>query len=186
MGRAPERASAVLDLADLLVRVGRPGDAAQLALAVALLSPLHLRASRLEPDQVRFARQLSEELETGLEWPDWDAEDPDGGQLVIPAAKILLYSMMESVLERTKSALESLVPGIDVRCSHDKVGSPRLKEQARGADVIILATSCATHAATGFIQQHASDDCLIGMADGSGSASLLRAAIAKLREQVGG
>ena len=70
---------------------------------------------------------------------------------------------------------------VDVRSSHDHVGTPRLRQQSRTADVIVLATRCATHAATGFIRANAASTALVAEADGSGSASLLRAAIAALR-----
>jgi len=72
-----------------------------------------------------------------------------------------------------------------VRLSHDKVGSPLLRQQARGADVIVLATRCAKHAATGFIRKHASNSALVMEADGSGSASLLRGAVEALRRRAG-
>ena len=74
----------------------------------------------------------------------------------IPATQVLLYSLDERVLERTKTLLGEIAPNADVRLSHDKVGSQSLKQQARGAEVIVMATRCAKHAATGFIRQHAS------------------------------
>ena len=99
--------------------------------------------------------------------------------------QMLLYSLDERVLERTKLLLGDIVPNADVRLSHDKVGSPILRQQARGADVIVLATRCAKHAATGFIRKHASSAALVIEADGSGSASLLRAAVEALRGRAG-
>ena len=98
---------------------------------------------------------------------------------------MLLYSLDEGVLERTKTLLGEIAPNADVRLSHDKVGSQSLKQQARGAEVIVMATRCAKHAATGFIRQHASGTSVVAEADGSGSASLLRAAIAALRARTG-
>ncbi|GFJ85011.1 hypothetical protein Phou_091910 [Phytohabitans houttuyneae] len=60
--------------------------------------------------------------------------------------------------------------------SHDHVGSRQFKQWIRKADAIVMATRCATHAATGFIRAHCRPDAIVREADGSGSASLLRAA----------
>ena len=63
----PDRATVVLDLIDLLVRAACPDEDARLRLALALLRPLRDQDGRLEPEQARFARQLSGELQVGLE-----------------------------------------------------------------------------------------------------------------------
>lgn len=181
----PDRATSVLDLADLLVRTACPDEDARLRLALALLGPLCAQDGRLEPEQARFALQLSGELQTSLDWPVRDGGSSDESLLDIPATHVLLYSLDERVLERTKSLLGEIAPNADVRLSHDKVGSPSLKQWARGADVIVMATRCAKHAATGFIRQHATGTSLVTEADGSGSASLLRAAVAALRKRIG-
>lgn len=181
----PDRATVVLDLVDLLVRAACPDEDARLRLALALLRPLRDQDGRLEPEQARFARQLSGELQVGLEWPARDEASQEDSLPDIPATQILLYSLDERVLERTKTLLGEMVPNADVRLSHDKVGSQSLKQQARGAEVIVMATRCAKHAATGFIRQHASDASVVTEADGSGSASLLRATILALRTRIG-
>jgi hypothetical protein len=61
-----------------------------------------------------------------------------------------------------------------VHTSADKVGNPALRQHARNADLIVMATRRAAHAATGFITDAASN-ALIRYADGSGSASMMRA-----------
>jgi hypothetical protein len=181
----PDRAIVVLDFVDLLVRAACPDEDARLRLALALLRPLRDQDARLEPEQAQFARQLSGELQVGLEWPTRDEASQDDSLPCIPATQVLLYSLDERVLERTKTLLGEMAPNADVRLSHDKVGSQSLKQQARGAEVIVMATRCAKHAATGFIRQHASGTSVVAEADGSGSASLLRAAIVALRARTG-
>ena len=94
---------------------------------------------------------------------------------------MLLYSLDEGVLHRVSAILGTLAPALKVKLSHDHVGSPRLRQQSRQADVVDLATRCATHAATGFIRTNAAATALVTEADGSGSASMLRAAIAALQ-----
>jgi hypothetical protein len=177
----PDRATVVLDLADLLARAASPDDEARLRLAIALLRPLRDHYVRLQPDQGRFARQLSEELGAGLEWPAADQADLGSPLAGLPPLKMLLYSLDEGVLERTAAVLGALAPGATVKLNHDHVGTSRLRQHSRGADVIVMATRCATHAATGFIRANAATTALVTEADGSGSASLLRAAIAALQ-----
>jgi hypothetical protein len=182
----PERATTTLDLADLLVRAAPADKGARLLLAQELLRPLRERVGRLDSDQARFAQQLSGELETGLDWPELaqeTAQDQDARP--VAPAKILLYSLDEAVLSRVAEALKREIPGVDVRLSHLKAGSQTLRDQVRGSEVIVLAVRCAQHAATGFIRMHASAKAIVTEADGSGSASLYRAAMAALRLRSG-
>jgi hypothetical protein len=174
----PDRASTVLDFADLLARSASPDHEAQLRLALALLRPLHDHTTRLEPDLARFAAQLSDELNAGLEW----SQPAPGDTPSLPASKVLLYSLDEGVLERTSALLSAIAPGVTVYLSHDHVGSPRLRQHSRNADIIVMATRCAKHAATGFIRANAGRTAVVTEADGSGSASLLSAAVTALKK----
>jgi hypothetical protein len=176
---SPDRAVVVLDLTDLLVRAACPDHEARLRLVISLLRPLADHHLRLDPDQASLARQLSQELGTGLRWPE--AGEPGPAPLPgISPLNVLLYSLDQGVLHRVSAILSTMAPSLKVKISHDHVGSPRLRQQSRQADVIVLATRCATHAATGFIRANAAAATLVTEADGNGSASLLRAAIAAL------
>lgn len=178
----PDRASVVLDMADLLARSACPEQEARLRLAISLLRPLHDHRTRLELDQAHFATQLDGELGVGLEWAGAEeAVDGRGPLDDLPSLRVLLYSLDEGVLDRTSTILGTLAPAAEVRLSHDHAGTQRLRQYARGADVIVLATRCATHAATGFIRANAAATAVVTEADGSGSASLLRAAITALQ-----
>ena len=180
----PDRATVVLDLTDLLARAACPDEEARLRLTMALLRPLRDHFARLEPDQARFAGQLSRELGIGLEWPGAEQVGPGSPLMDLPPLKVLLYSLDEGVLMRTAALLETLVPGAEVKLSHDHVGTPRLRQHSRGAELIVLATRCAKHAATGFIRSNARSSTRVIEADGSGSASMLRAAMAGLRASI--
>ncbi len=174
---SPDRAIVALDLADLLARAACPDHEARLRLVISLLRPLADHHLRLDPDQASLARQLSQELGAGLQWPE-------AGELIsasttdVPPLNVLLYSLDQGVLHRVSAMLGTIAPSLKVKVSHDHVGSPRLRQQSRQADIIVLATRCATHAATGFIRANAASSAYLSEADGSGSASLLRAAIA--------
>ncbi len=173
---SPENAIVALDFADRLVLSACPDRAVRANLALALLGPLHRLQGRLEPSIIEFAHQLSGELEIPFEWhlPErLQEEDPLAG---LPPLSLLLYSLDEAVLQRTEAKLRTLVPELKIALSHDKVGSDSLRHKSRNADLVVLATRCAKHAATGFITESAKKAHMT-YADGSGSASLLRAAV---------
>ena len=173
---SPENALVALDFVDRLVLAACPDGGARMNLAMALLNPLNSRQGRLEEPDLAFARQLSGELGIPLDWQA-PAERPEEGVSFasLPSMSVLLYSLDTAVLDRTRTGLERLAPGLRVVTSHDKVGTNALKKKSRNADVVVLATRCAKHAATGFITENAKT-AVITYADGSGSASLLRAA----------
>lgn len=178
----PERATVALDLADLLVRSACPDAEARLRFGLALLDPLHTRIHRLDPDQVAFASQLSNELDTGLDWAAGDAVPEEAlPPLDASSPTVLLYSLDEGALGRTADTLCRIAPRCRIHRSSERVGSARLHQQAHNADVVVLATRCATHAATGFIRSSTRTAAIIAEADGSGSASLLRAAVKGLQ-----
>jgi hypothetical protein len=179
-----DRALVVLDLADLVVRMPCPDHEARLRLALNLLSPLVAHVGRLDDDLRMFAQRLDGELGTGLTWPQIAAaEQPVTGPTLadLPALKVMLYSLDEAALDRTRAVLAELVPQLIIHTSSDHVGSPQLKQHSRHSDIVILATRCATHAATGFIRAHVAASATIDEANGCGSASLLRAATAALQ-----
>jgi hypothetical protein len=175
----------LLDLIDLLLRAAHPDEDARLRLAVPLLQELRTHYSRLESDQALFARELSRELVVAMDWPARGDREAGEALADIPATRMLLYSLDEAVLKQARDVLRKSAPQVDVRLNHEKDGSPSLKQQARNVDIIVLVTRCAKHAATGFIRQHAADDCLIVEADGSRAPSLVRAAVNALLTRAG-
>ncbi|MFV1356926.1 protein DpdD [Mycolicibacterium fortuitum] len=169
-----ERSSVELDLADMLARNASPNPEARLRLTTRLLEPLSRQCARISVDELNMARRIDRELGLGLTWAQ-----PEEAQSIPQhiEGNLLLYSLDEPVLSRVESALVELAPGLSVRSSHDRVGSPQLRDWCRRADYIVLAVRCAKHAATGFIRQHASGRTVVIEANGGGSASLLRAAM---------
>lgn len=180
---APERAPVALDFVDCLVLAACPDPAARDNLAYSLLGPLWRHNARLQEADLAFARRLSRELDLEFVWPE-PADEPEQRTplTALPSLNVLLYSLDEAVLARSADELRRLVPTAKVVTSHDQVGGPQLRQKAQRADLIVLATRCAKHAATGFISQQAGS-ALIEYADGSGSASLLRAAVAGMRRK---
>lgn len=90
-------------------------------------------------DQASLARQFSKELGKGLQWPD--AGGPVPAFLPgMPSLNVLLYSLDLGVLHRVSAILGTITSGLKLKISHDHVGSPRLRQQSRQAEVIVLAT----------------------------------------------
>lgn len=180
---APERASAALDFVDRLFLAACPDTDARERLSVDLLAPLSVHRHRLAAADLTFAQRLTHEL--GLEGLDWAVPAEEGVQddplASMPSSTLLLYSLDEAVLTRCQEELQKIAPAVKVTTAYDHVGTPQLREKARRAEVVVLATRCAKHAATGFITRHAGNDVPIEYANGSGSASLLRAAERGLR-----
>lgn len=183
---APERASAALDFVDRLFLAACPDVDARERLCVDLLAPLSIHRHRLAEADLAFAQRLTHELRLGgLDWAVPAEEGVQDDPLAsMPHSTLLLYSLDEGVLTRCREELQKLAPAVKVTTAYDHVGTPQLREKARRANVVVLATRCAKHAATGFITQHTGNDVPIEYANGSGSASLLRAAERGLRRTI--
>ena len=168
----------VIDIADTVAcgpRGGAPDN-----FVSALLGPLNAQRSRLPATLRGLAGIVTDDLNIGFDWHvDLDDTDRAVQDATEAAAKleprILMYSLDTGALDRVKEAITRRWPKSKVDLSSDTVGHPALKLHARNADVIVLATRRATHAATGFIVSNAGASTMIGYADGSGSASMLRA-----------
>jgi hypothetical protein len=136
-------------------------------------------------DHVELLKGLCHELD--VEFPtdlippaprQTDGGEGDRGEIseALAGRTVALYSLREPVLQRVAQVLKVLCPSAQVSCFHDKVGgAPALKQQAATADVFIIATSAAKHAATTYIEAHRPAGAATLYAAGQGSASMLRA-----------
>lgn len=175
---SPSQPLPSLDLADAVASAARPDLSAAVALVTTLVGPLHAQRRRLSPTMAGLANLVTDDLALGWDWTPPPAEQ--GGIAEPPEHRrrgpfgFLLYSLDEAVLRRVTATLAVIYPEARVSVSSEKVGSPRLRELARGADYVVLATQCAAHSATGFIVRHMRPDAKIVYPDGAGSASMLR------------
>jgi hypothetical protein len=181
---APNAAGRVLDIADV-VTSGPIGDSeARTSFVAALVLPLHHLQRKLSPALRRLASLVTEDVGLDLAWVDEKPSEVGESGIANLSAQILIYSLDEGCLARVEKAAELQWPSVKVRASFDKVGNPALRQHARNADLIVIATRRAAHAATGFITENA-DKALIRYADGSGSASMMRAVESGLIEMSG-
>ncbi|MET3909991.1 PAS domain-containing protein [Bradyrhizobium sp. S3.3.6] len=98
----------------------------------------------------------------------------DSQQELQSGLKIAIYTLTESAGRQAKTALESTFPSVVVDCSADHGGNPRLKAMAENADIFVVTTTSAKHAATEFIRSHRGERPLL-FAQGRGFTSILRA-----------
>ncbi|MGY1680621.1 protein DpdD [Geodermatophilus sp. SYSU D01176] len=178
---ATSTAARVLDIADVVASGPNSDPDTRAAFVAALLSPLHHLRHRLSPALRRLASLIAADVELDFTWNDREADSTDETSGRALRGQLLLYSLDEGCLARVEKAVELQWPGVGVHTSSDKVGSPALRQHARNADLIVMATRRAAHAATGFITG-AANRALIRYADGSGSASMMRAVEAGIAE----
>jgi hypothetical protein len=116
------------------------------------------------PELVQLARPEDGPRETSSIWARLDGK------------RVAMYSLRDRALHRVEAVLRELCPGVRVESFNDHVGgAAALRAAATGADIFILATAAAKHAATGFIESHRPKARATLYASGQGSASLLEA-----------
>ena len=176
---AAERA---LDIGDTVVLGPAADSSAREDFVAALLSPLNQQKHRLSAGIRSLSAIVTSDV--GLDF-DWVIDNPDPVEAERResgiAPRILLYSLDEGTLARARAAVEQTWPAAVVRVSSDKVGSPRLTQHTQNAELIVVATRRAAHSATGCIADNAGA-ALIRYPDGAGSASMIRAVEAGLKD----
>lgn len=130
-------------------------------------------------------RIVFDRLSTELGWP----ESPEGEgraaqvtgevqrlqfQEALNDAFVAIYTLTESAGRQAANILKELAPSLRVEISHDKVASTALKHMANQADIFVMVTASAKHAATGFIQQERQGKLTL-YANGRGFSSIVRA-----------
>jgi len=174
-----------LDTLDMLIThpAADPSERTQFFYETATYLRQHLR--RISRDQILLFRALAAELKLEVspdvagifsEKPGEETDESEGFAAALSGRRIALYSLKEPTLKRVARIIGELVPAARVACFSDKAGgSPSLKQQAAIADIFVIATAAATHAATGFIDANRPANAITLYAAGQGSASILRA-----------
>jgi hypothetical protein len=115
--------------------------------------------SRWEAGDLRFLRDLAREAECDgivtLEEPLHSEAETGSGLECLEDAYVGIYTLTESAAARAATYLKSVVPGIGrVNTSSASGGTEGLAAMASSADVFVMVTRSAKHAATDFIQAH--------------------------------
>lgn len=178
---SPSTMSELMDLLDLLLLVRCPNPALLSQIAATVLT----KARNLDAPQLSLLRSLV--VECGLDFPasltqqlselSSDVGEGMPSPLEHLAGKcIALYSLDEGSLRRVGGVLEESGHEIEVRLFSDHGGTRALRDAARNADVFVVATRTATHAATDFITANRPPErAKVIFPSGKGSSSMLSA-----------
>ena len=119
-------------------------------------------------EEIGFEESTEVESEVVLEETHY--EDP---LLALIDKSVAIYTLTESVGTRAASILQDLVSGIQVTTSTAYVGDDSLAAMARNADVFVMVTRSAKHAATDFIEAQRGEAPILRPI-GKGVGSILR------------
>jgi hypothetical protein len=171
-----------LDIVDLFVVYPCASDQARTKLLVDVLAPLGQFHRRIEPEQWRFVRLLCSDLRHPEFFELEPREAAEGGASPIqdPLVRlarmsVAIYTLSEEAGKRARDILLARCDGVSVRLNSDHVGTDRLRELARNADIFVMVTAAAKHAATTFIEAHRGKQRPLLRPAGKGSVSILRA-----------
>ncbi|MFI8775098.1 protein DpdD [Gordonia sp. NPDC062954] len=87
---------------------------------------------------------------------------------------VVLHSLTESAITRASQVLRRLVPSIDVKTNSEHDGSTQLAQMSANADVFVVVTASAKHAATTFIAAYRKNSPTV-LVNSRGSSAILRA-----------
>ena len=179
---SPAYLDAAIDMLDVLLTQACPNPGAREALFRKLLASFQRWQRRIRPDQwallaelaselgaadaVNAIRPLADEINPALRAP---------GRDVFAGKTVAIYTLTEAAAARAAEFLTRNFDDVVVEVSNDHVASDRLRALARAADIFVVATKSAKHAATTFIEAQRPPDRPTLYAAGKGSASLLRA-----------
>jgi hypothetical protein len=154
------------------------------AFAQSSFARLHSENLRhIDPVDLQVADSLAREL--GLELPVTIAEN--GGAPLSTAQEtplsVGIYSLSEAALRTAREIILSLHPDWTVQTRSDKVSSSELVNLTKTADLMLVVTGRAKHAATDAIRAAGNRDA-IRYVSGNGSSSIVRALQEYLEEQL--
>jgi len=130
-------------------------------------------------------RIVFDRLSTELGWPKAHEKEEQAAQATadiqrqqlqtaLDGSFLAIYTLTESAGRQAANVLKELAPSLRVEMSHDKAASTALKHMAHQADIFVMVTASAKHAATGFIQQERRGKLML-YAKGRGFSSIIRA-----------
>ena len=181
---APRLARWIVDVLTVLTDYPCPSTSRRAQLIGGLLAPLLTDAGRSNPLIPREAWLEIDDLLEGNELKDLVPEsirertervddDTQTEFAHLTNRNVLIHTLVPAVAERAAAYLHTLVPSARVIPDESHVGSAQLREHARNADYIVIASRASKHAATEFIREEASSP--ISWASGKGWSSIIDA-----------
>lgn len=176
---------AALDLFDIILTFAAADTAPREASFALLLNALQRWRRRVRPDQWLIARDLAAEAGAGeavgqlVPAEEVHADENDLSQRdALRGKTVAIYTLTESAAIRARDFLLRNFDDVAVVLSSAHVASDQLASLANSADVFVIATRSAKHAATTFIEAQRPPNRPPTYAAGKGSVSLIRAALA--------
>jgi hypothetical protein len=168
----------VLDVTDALVVHRSPPPPTAQSLFTQCLELASRNPLRLRPAQIEIFRVLSADLTDENLIADLVQRRTEGGVDEEPASltekRLLIYTLTESAGRRAVQVLRQAFSPKSVDLNVSLAGNDQLKQHAQHADICVMVTWSATHAATNFIQDNLRQDAALLLPPGKGSSSILR------------
>jgi hypothetical protein len=178
-----------VDTLALLVAFPCPDGTTRLALLQSVLDRSAGFARLVGPDERELIRLLAADLgQSSLAasyFPPAAAGERAAEDLFAPldGLTIAAYTLTERAAKQFQNVIGTLAPGVKVQLAHDLDASTRLKQLARQADLFVLVTASATHAATDCVRATRPSEKPTLLPAGKGAASMLAAVRAYCQER---
>lgn len=175
---SPAVAETALEILEALINTACPDGQARQQFAYQVMALFQRWHARLEASQFALLRSIGHDLGIDAALLDQGLEHVTGTGVAewapLSGKRIALYSLQEGALRRAADVVTQLCPGVRVDVFHDHVGgSPALRKASISAEVFVIATGAAKHAATTFIEAHRPKSASTLYARGQGSTSLV-------------
>ncbi len=180
---SPVHLDSAIDMLDVLLTQACPNPGIRAVFFQKLLASFQRWQRRIRPDQWALLTELAGELGQleGVQAVRQAEDQPDGATVAtadrgaFAGRKVAIYTLTDAAAARAAALLTRNFDDVTVEVSNDHVASDRLRALAREADIFVVATRSAKHAATTFIEAQRPPGRPILYAAGKGSASLIRA-----------
>jgi hypothetical protein len=183
-GGAPRLARWIVDVLTILTDYPCPNASRRAELIGALLAPLLTDAGRsnplipreawLEIDDLLEGNELKDIVPESIRQRTGSVDDDIRTEFAHLANRnVLIHTLVPAVAERAAAYLQTLVPSVKIITDESHVGGTQLREHARNADYIVIASRASKHAATEFIREEASSS--VSWASGKGWSSIVDA-----------
>ena len=166
---------ALFEIAELSATYASPNPDARQTLWARIIASLNPVRSALSARELAQINDLGQVFGIDEVFPPPDIREKPVRPGALDGRMVAIHSLAESAAQRAGRLLGELYPGVRVRISHDRVGSARLADLARRADVFVVCWRAATHAATEAIERIRPINSVTLYPPGKGSSSILRA-----------
>jgi len=178
---APRHFDWVLSMLDLLIDTGAQQHTSLTPILATIAESSRLWARRISDDQWSLLELLAADLDltemvAGLRPKPEEADQVDSPNIrsLLAGKSIAVYSLTERIARRFGQLAEKAFDGIKIHYVHDKSLTDRMKSLAQSADVFIVNTWDAKHAATNGIKDHRPTPLATLEPSGKTASSLLR------------